>query len=56
MAKNNTKQVKIEDVLELSKVDEKSENKVENKTENKQENAEKNIKVEDPSAVSSVCS
>lgn len=54
MAKNNTKQVKIEDVLELSKVDEKSENKVENKTENKQENAEKNIKVEDPSAVSSV--
>lgn len=54
MAKNNTKQVKIEDVLELSKVDEKSENKVENKTENKQENAEKNMKVEDPSAVSSV--
>lgn len=54
MAKNNTKQVKIEDVLELSKVDEKSENKVENKTENKQENAEKNIKVEDPSAISSV--
>ena len=54
MAKNNTKQVKIEDVLKLSKVDEKSENKVENKTENKQENAEKNMKVEDPSAVSSV--
>lgn len=54
MAKNNTKQVKIEDVLELSKVDEKSENKVENKTENKQEHAEKNMKVEDPSAVSSV--
>lgn len=54
MAKNNTKQVKIEDVLELSKVDEKSENKVENKTENKQETAEKNMKVEDPSAVSSV--
>ena len=54
MAKNNTKQVKIEDVLELSKVDEKSENKVENKTENKQENAEKNMKVEDSSAVSSV--
>lgn len=54
MAKNNTKQVKIEDVLELSKVDEKSENKVENKTENKQENAEKNMKVDDPSAVSSV--
>lgn len=54
MAKNNTKQVKIEDVLELSKVDEKSENKVENKTENKQENAEKNMKVEGPSAVSSV--
>lgn len=54
MAKNNTKQVKIEDVLELSKVDEKSENKVENKTENKQENAEKNMKVEDPSAISSV--
>lgn len=54
MAKNNTKQVKIEDVLELSKVDEKSENKVENKTENKQKNAEKNMEVEDPSAVSSV--
>ena len=54
MAKNNTKQVKIEDVLELSKVDEKSENKVENKTENKQENAEKNMKVEDPSVISSV--
>ena len=54
MAKNNTKQVKIEDVLELSKVDEKSENKVENKTENKQKNAEKNMDVEDPSAVSSV--
>ena len=54
MAKNNTKQVKIEDVLELSKVDEKSENKVENKTENKQENAEKNMKVEGPSAVSSI--
>lgn len=54
MAKNNTKQVKIEDVLELSKVDEKTENKVENKTENKQKNAEKNMEVEDPSAVSSV--